>query len=116
MPIGKIEPFNLSTRQWPAYIRRVNQYILLNQISENLKVAMLITVVGEDTYALMCDLCSPKLPEDETYDDLVKLITEHLESQRSEIAERYVFRLRRQQIGEPLTVYLPLQSGELMLP
>jgi hypothetical protein len=66
----------------------------------------LITVVGEDTYALMCDLCSPKLPEDETYDDLVKLITEHLEPQRSEIAERHVFRLRRQQIGEPLTVYL----------
>ncbi|KAF9407089.1 hypothetical protein HW555_012777 [Spodoptera exigua] len=25
MPIGKLEPFSLSSKQWPAYIRRVNQ-------------------------------------------------------------------------------------------
>lgn len=34
MPIGKIEQFNLNSKQWPAYIRRVNQYILLNEILE----------------------------------------------------------------------------------
>jgi AraC-like DNA-binding protein len=106
MPIGKLEPFNLSSKQWPAYIRRVNQYILLNEISDELKVPMLITVVGEATYSLMCDLCSPSFPEDKTYDDLVKLVTDHLEPQRSEIAERHVFRQRRQRMGESLTEYL----------
>lgn len=106
MPIGKIEPFTLSSKQWPAYVRRVNQFILLNDIKEELKVSMLITVVGEATYSLMCDLCSPSFPEDKKYDELVQLVTKHLEPQRSEIAERHVFRLRRQRTGEPLMEYL----------
>lgn len=106
MPIGKIEPFTLSSKQWPAYIRRVNQYIILNEISDALKVSLLITAVGEETYTLMCDLCSPCFPEDKTYEELVQLVTEHLEPQRSEIAERHVFRLRRQRPGESLTDYL----------
>nr|XP_021183516.2 uncharacterized protein K02A2.6-like [Helicoverpa armigera] len=67
---------------------------------------MLITVVGEATYALMCDLCSPDFPENKTCEELVKLVTGHLEPQRSEIAERHVFRLRRQREGEPLAEYL----------
>ncbi|XP_049881979.1 uncharacterized protein K02A2.6-like [Pectinophora gossypiella] len=106
MPIGKLEAFNLSSKQWPAYIRRVNQYILLNEIEDERKVALLITVVGEATYSLMCDLCSPAFPEDKKYDELVKLVTDHLEPQRSEIAERHVFRLRRQRADESLTEYL----------
>lgn len=106
MPIGKLEPFDLSSKQWPAYIRRVNQYILLNKIEDNLKVPMLITIVGEATYELMCDLCSPEFPEAKSYEDLVKLVEKHLEPQRSEIAERHIFRLRRQRPGETLTEYL----------
>ncbi|XP_050358301.1 uncharacterized protein LOC126778723 [Nymphalis io] len=106
MPIGKLEPFDVNSKQWPAYIRRVKQYIVLNEIKEELHVPLLITVVGEATYALMCDLCSPALPETKNFDQLVKLLSDHLEPQRSEIAERHVFRLRRQRPGEPLMDYL----------
>lgn len=105
MSIGKIKPFNLSSK--PAYIQRVKENIKLNKINEELEVSMLVTVVGEETYyKLMCDLCAPQFPKDSTFDELVKLVTEHLETQRSEIAERHVFRLRRQHIGESLTEYL----------
>lgn len=106
MPIGKIEPFDLNSKQWPAYIRRVKQFILLNEIKDDLQVPMLITVVGEATYSLMCDLCAPDHPENKKFDDLVDLVTNHLEPQRSEIAERHVFRQRRQRSDESLTDYL----------
>ncbi|KAI5632803.1 hypothetical protein NE865_14490 [Phthorimaea operculella] len=106
MVIGKLEPYDLATGKWPAYIRRVNQYIKLNEIKDAVKVSLLITVVGDKTYSLMCDLCSPDMPEDKTYDALVKVMTDHLEPQRSEIAERHVFRQRRQHAGEPLADYL----------
>ncbi|XP_045779574.1 uncharacterized protein K02A2.6-like [Maniola jurtina] len=106
MPIGKLEPFDLSSKQWPAYIRRVKQYILLNEVKDELQVPLLITIVGEATYTLMCDLCSPAHPESKGFDELVKLVSEHLEPKRSEIAERHVFRLRRQRPGESLTEYL----------
>jgi transposase InsO family protein len=106
MPIGKLEPFDLNSKQWPAYVRRVKQYILLNEIKVNLHVPLLITVVGEPTYSLMCDLCSPILPEAKEFEELVSLISDHLEPQRSEIAERHIFRLRRQKPSEPLIEYL----------
>ncbi|CAB3238863.1 unnamed protein product [Arctia plantaginis] len=106
MPIGKLEPFDVNSKQWPAYIRRVKQYILLNEIKDELRVPLLITVVGEHTYSLMCDLCAPKNPEEKSFDELIKAVLEHLEPQRSEIAERHVFRLRRQRDGESMTEYL----------
>ncbi|CAB3244064.1 unnamed protein product [Arctia plantaginis] len=106
MPIGKLEPFDVNSKQWPAYIRRVKQYILLNEIKDELRVPLLITVVGEHTYSLMCDLCAPKNPEEKSFDELIMPLLEHLEPQRSEIAERHVFRLRRQRDGESMTEYL----------
>nr|XP_034836883.1 uncharacterized protein K02A2.6-like [Maniola hyperantus] len=106
MPIGKLEPFDLNSKQWPAYIRRVKQYILLNEVKAELQVPLLITIVGEATYTLMCDLCSPAHPESKGFEELVELVSEHLEPKRSEIAERHVFRLRRQRPGESLTEYL----------
>ncbi|XP_045496002.1 uncharacterized protein LOC123694580 [Colias croceus] len=73
---------------------------------QELQVPLLITIVGDTTYSLMCDLCSPEHPESKSFEELVRLVTQHLEPQRSEIAERHVFRLRRQVVGEPLTEYL----------
>lgn len=106
MPIGKIEPFDLTSKQWPAYVRRVKQFIRLNEIKDELQVPMLITVVGEATYALMCDLCAPEHPEDKSFDTLTELVSNHLEPKRSEIAERHIFRQRRQRQDENLTEYL----------
>ncbi|CAH2259979.1 jg26664 [Pararge aegeria aegeria] len=106
MPIGKIEPLDLTSKHWPAYVRRIKQFIVLNEIRDELQVPMLITVVGEATYALMCDLCAPDHPENKSFDTLTELVTNHLEPQRSEIAERHVFRQRRQRPDESLTEYL----------
>lgn len=106
MPLGKVESFNVGTQDWDAYVRRVKQFIALNNIEPNLHVATLVTLVGADCYALMCDLCSPVQPEDKTFEQLVKVVKDHLEPERSEIAERHIFRQRKQQHGECIKVYL----------
>ncbi|XP_039759571.1 uncharacterized protein K02A2.6-like [Pararge aegeria] len=54
----------------------------------------------------MCDLCSPDLPEDKKFEQLVKIVKDHLEPQRSEIAERHMFRQRKQRQGEIVSDYL----------
>lgn len=106
MPIGRIEPYNLGNSNWDAYVRRVNQFITLNSIDNALKVATLVTVVGAECYELMCDLCAPDTPESKSYDQLVALVKEHLEPDRSEIAERHIFRQRIQRQGENIREYL----------
>lgn len=106
MPIGRIEPYSLGNTNWDAYVRRVNQFITLNNIDDSLKVATLVTVVGAECYELMCDLCAPDTPESKTYNQLVALVKEHLEPDRSEIAERHLFRQRVQRQGEKIREYL----------
>lgn len=106
MPIGKIEQFDVSSKKWAAYIRRVEQFMALNAIKSELQVATLVTLVGEATYDLMCDLCAPDDPEKKTFTELVKTVGDHLEPKRSEIAERHIFRQRRQNGGESLGDYL----------
>lgn len=106
MPYGKIDCFDLSSRKWTQYVNRVKQFIVLNEIKDSLHVATLITVVGEPTYDLMCDLCAPDKPETKKFTELVTIVEQHLEPRRSDIAERHVFRLRRQKAGEELSLYL----------
>lgn len=106
MPIGKIESFEIGTHNWDAYCRRVKQFVMLNNIDESLHVAVLVTHVGVGCYELMCDLCAPDLPEKKTFDELEKIMKQHLEPQRSEIAERHVYRQRKQASGETVNEYL----------
>lgn len=106
MPIGKIENFDLASKKWTLYVNRVKQFITLNDIKPEQKVATLITLVGEATYDLMFDLCAPVTPESKTFDQLVEIVQNHLEPKRSDIAERHIFRQRRQKPGETLSEYL----------
>lgn len=107
MPFGKLPEFELEEgKNWTSYVRLVRQFILLNEIKTELRVATLVTHVGARTYQLMCDLCAPDHPEDKTFDSLVELVTGHLEPKRSEIAERHTFRQRRQAVGEAVGVFL----------
>ncbi|KAG7295117.1 hypothetical protein JYU34_022067 [Plutella xylostella] len=106
MPLGSVEHFVIGSQDWDSYVRRVKQFIALNKIDPTLHVATLVTLVGSDCYALMCDLCAPDMPEDKTFDKLVTLVKEHLEPERSEIAERHLFRQRKQLQGEGIRTYL----------
>lgn len=106
MPIGKVESFDMGSQNWDTYIRRVKQFMELNDIEQRLHVATLVTLVGSECYDLMCDLCAPDLPEEKDFDILVKLVKDHLEPERSEIAERHIFRQRKQQNNESIRSYL----------
>lgn len=106
MPIGKVEQFDLASKKWAAYVRRVDQFMKLNEIKPELHVATLVTLVGQPTYDLMCDLCAPATPETKTYKELIQIVGDHLEPQLCEIAERHFFRHRPQRMGESLSEFL----------
>lgn len=54
----------------------------------------------------MCDLYTPALSEEKSLRELEELVRAHLEPQRSEIEERYVFRQRMQRQGETINEYI----------
>ena len=53
MPIGKIEAFDETNDIWNAYIERVEQYFIDNDIKEDKQVAMILILIGNKTYGLL---------------------------------------------------------------
>lgn len=59
---------------WEIFIERLDQYFQANLVSEDRKVAVLLTLVSEDVYRTVKDLCFPFLPKNKTYEELVEVL------------------------------------------
>lgn len=106
MSVGKISEFQLGKGNWKTYIARLNQYIKANKIEDDLKTSTLLTVIGDETYELIADLCSPVEPATKSYQELIALVTNHLQPEPSVMMERRKFRHRYQEKGESITQYV----------
>ena len=52
MPIGKIEAFDKTSDNWNAYVERVEQYLIANNIKDK-QVAVMLSLMGNKTYGLL---------------------------------------------------------------
>ncbi|XP_052758233.1 uncharacterized protein LOC128202328 [Galleria mellonella] len=104
MSIGTIPEFRLHKDNWRIYVERLEQYLIVNKIPEELHVPTLITVMGVETYELLVTLCKPSKPKAKTFKELTLILENHL--QPSVLAERYKFRQRQQRAGETLAEYI----------
>lgn len=106
MSVGKIGAFQLDSDNWTLYVERLEQYFVVNNVKEELKVPTLITVMGGAGYELLVTLCTPEKPASKKFDDLVKIMCNHLQPKPSILAERYTFRKRKQAQGESIAEYI----------
>lgn len=106
MSVGKISEFNIRSDNWRLYVERLEQYFIVNNIKEELKVPTLITVIGADCYELLVDLCTPDKPSSKSFVDLTKVLEKHLQPKPSILAERYKFRHRKQNCDETVSDYV----------
>ncbi|XP_045449691.1 uncharacterized protein K02A2.6-like [Melitaea cinxia] len=105
MAVGKIGAFDVAKDNWDTYVDRVDQYFIANNVKSELKVATLITVIGNSAYELMVNLCTPDKPSSKTYTELVAVMKGHLNPKPSMLAERFKFRQRIQKPGENIATY-----------
>ncbi|XP_073820621.1 uncharacterized protein [Musca autumnalis] len=66
----------------------------------------LLHYMGAGTYDMLCDKLSPSNPEDNTYEEIVKLLSEHFNPKPNVILENYRFNLCRQNEDETCAEYL----------
>lgn len=104
--VGKIQEFDVKTGNWTVYCERIEMYFLANKIEDNVKLPTLIAVMGEEAYQLLSTLASPHKPAALTYEVAVSLMKNHLQPKPSILAERYLFRQRRQADGETVADYV----------
>lgn len=110
--IGRMNVYDSTEETWSSYIERLEIFIDANDIKEEKKVSTLLTIMGMKTYNLVKNLCAPNKPSEKTYEEIVKLMEEHLSPKPSFIAERYKFSLRNQGEHETVSDYI-VQLKEL---
>lgn len=103
---GSIGEFDASQETWLSYIERFELFCDCNKVESEKKVSTLLTVIGVKTYALVRNLCTPDKPATKKFEDIVKIIQEHLYPKPSFIAERYKFSKRNQLENETVSEYI----------
>ena len=92
---------------WSIYADRLSNFFIANDITSTVKRrALLLTVIGQDTYSLLRDLVFPKKPEECEYDDIIKTLHDHFQPKRSVIMERFKFNTRVRQENESIATYI----------
>ena len=93
--VGSIGEFNPDAgHSIKSYLERMEVYFVANEINNDKKATVFLSLLGEAMYDLCRSLCLPALSSYKSYADLAGLLTKHLEPEPLIIAERFcgVFR------------------------
>lgn len=75
---GCYPEFNGEEDDWDIYQEGMEQFFCANAIGKTeWRSAILLSLMGEEAYKLLWDLCYPKLPSNKRYDNLCKLLWSH---------------------------------------
>nr|CAI5817406.1 unnamed protein product [Callosobruchus analis] len=74
---GSIESFNPKDNDITSYLERLEQLFICNNVAEEKKVAMLLTLIGGEAYCILKDLLAPTLPSEKTYAELGAELKRH---------------------------------------
>ena len=104
--LGNIGEFASTNERWDAYLERFEQFVSANNIKEEKKSAVLLSVIGGKTYNILHSLTSPDKPGSKSYQEIVKLLAEHFAPKPIVIAERYRFHKCVQGSDQSVNSYL----------
>ncbi|KAG5877214.1 hypothetical protein JTB14_036422 [Gonioctena quinquepunctata] len=89
---GHIREFDPHTSDSTIFIRRLDNYFVVNVITDNIKKrVILLNALSEEAYRLIYNLALPNKPEEKEYADLTKLFNDHFKDSESVFAYRYKF-------------------------
>jgi len=102
---GSISEFVPGREDWVSYTEHLEQYFTANAIKPeegDKRRAILLSCCGAATYQLIRNLVSPAKPTDKSFEQLVKLVTDHHQPPPSEIVQRFNFHMRTRKQEKPL--------------
>ena len=85
--IGSLAEFKPESEKIEAYLDRVQLFFDTNGIKDDKKVAVLLTVIGSTTYALLSSLLAPVKPGDKPFAVLSETLLRHFDPKPLVIAE-----------------------------
>ena len=89
--LGRIQEYSPDNELFSSYTERVELFFAANDVADEKKVAVFLSLIGSKTYSLLRNLVSPAPPQDKSYKDLVDVLKAHFEPKHIIIAERFHF-------------------------
>ena len=96
-----MQEFEPETESISAYLERLQMFFDANNIADEKKVSVLLTVIGKNTFSLLRNLLAPTSPKDKSL-ELTAMLKAHFEPKPLVIAERFDFYRRDQRAGESI--------------
>ena len=89
---------------WIEYVERMEMYFTANDIDDGgKKRAIFLSTAGPKVYGLIRNLLSPAKPNSKSFDELTKLVTDHMNPTPSIIVERFKFNTSCRKEGESMS-------------
>ena len=104
---GQIGEFNSQREDRMSYSKRLEECFIANDIkTADKKKAILLSVVGADTYQLIQSLVAPEKPKEKIFEQLVKLVQEYHQPTPPTIVQHYKFNSQTQSTGESVATFV----------
>ncbi|CAG9134790.1 unnamed protein product [Plutella xylostella] len=100
---GEIKPFDGD--KWEVFVQQLECFILVNDISDDKKVPLLITKLTPKVFETLSCLCAPNKPTKLSYEELCTKLKEKYTKPVSTVLERAEFRRRKQLPRESIEDY-----------
>ena len=104
--IGQLPKFQPDNKRIADYLEGVQLFFEANGIEEGKQDPVLLTAIGEKTYALLSNLLAPQKPSAKSFQEFLMILRDHFEPKPVVIAEHFHFHRRHQTVGESVTKYM----------
>lgn len=104
--LGKIAEFDPKLQNFESYLERFELFVQANDIKEEKKLPVFLTVIGAEAYEVLKNIVVPASPSEATYVEAKRLLKEHYSPRSSVIAERCRFNKRTQHEGESVENFI----------
>lgn len=84
----------------------MEQYFVANDVKEEKKTSMFITLSGEAMYDILKSLTHPNKPSEKTYKEILDLLRGHFMPKSNKRVERYKFNKAIQESGEKISEFI----------
>ena len=104
---GTLNQFDLASEDWKSYVERAELYFTANEITGDEKQhAVFLSSCSDAAYRCIKDVLSPRSLTEVSFKDICALMTAHLQSQPSEIVQRFCFNTRFRLAHETIATYI----------
>ena len=93
--IGHLSELQPGREKGSDYLDCVVLYFEANGVAEEKQVAVLLTAIRGETYALLTSLLSPAKPRDKSFTEIAEVLKKHFEPQLVIIVKQFHFHRRQ---------------------